>query len=156
MGAVQRIAEKLQRYPELAYQIATSTIAIDPPTADGFRVSLTEGAGEWVVGFDGWHEHFTSEEEALNCFSFGLSDRCRLRVHYRGSLPYRWTVEESTDGGWRECSTTGLLSFRFWRRIRIKYLQNTVIRSADLSLSESEPEAPARAGFPDPREVPPR
>lgn len=127
MGAVERIKEKLRRYPQLTYHVTGNTITVEPPNVNGFSVSLTEGAGEWIVGFDGWHEDFTSEDEALNCFAFGLSDRCRLRVHYRGSFPYRWTVEERTEEGWRENGTTGLLFFPFWQRARIEYRQNTVI-----------------------------
>jgi hypothetical protein len=134
MGAVERITERLQRYPELAYRVSGGTITVEPPTANGFAVSLTEGPGEWVVGFDGWHERFTSEDEALNCFAFGLSDRCRLQVHYRGSFPYRWTVEERTGEGWREDSTTGLLFFPFWRRPRVEYRQCAAIRTPNNAL----------------------
>jgi hypothetical protein len=110
MSAIERVTERLQRRPGVA--------------SGGFAVSLTEGTDEWVVRFDGWHEHFTSEDEALNCFAFGLSDRCRLRVLYRGSFPYRWTVEERTEHGWRDDSTTGLMLFPFWRRSRTEYRQN--------------------------------
>jgi len=94
MGTVAQIMERLRRHPDLKYREATGTVTVEPATADGFPVTLSEGADEWVVSFAGWHEHFTSEEEAINCFVFGLSDRCRLRVNYRGSLPHRWTVEE--------------------------------------------------------------
>ena len=38
-----------------------------------------------VVGFDGWHEHFLSVEDALSCFAFGFSELCRLKVLYSGS-----------------------------------------------------------------------
>jgi hypothetical protein len=131
MGAVERITKRLRRHPELVYRVSGGMVTVEPPTTDGFPVSLTEGAGEWVVGFDGWHEHFTSEDEALDCFAFGLSDRCRLRVHRRGSFPYRWTVEERTGDGWRADSTTGRLSFPFWRRPWVEYRQNAVLRTGD-------------------------
>jgi hypothetical protein len=137
MGAVERVTERLQRHPELVYRVSGGTITVEPPTADGFAVSLTEGAGEWVVEFGGWHERFTSEDEALNCFAFGLSDRCRLRVHYRESVPYRWTVEERTGEGWREDSTTGLLFFPFWRQPRVEYRQNAIIRTAEPSAQQT-------------------
>ncbi len=131
MGAVDRVKERLQRYPELVYRVFGGGITVEPSTPDGFRVSLIEQAGEWVVWFDGWHDRFTSEDEALNCFMFGLSDRCRLRVHYRGSFPYRWTVEERVGDSWREDSTTGLLIFPFWRRPRIAYRRNAIIRKTE-------------------------
>jgi hypothetical protein len=130
MSAVQRITERLLCHPELVYRVSVSTITVEPPTPNGFAMSLTEAAGEWVVRFDGWHEHFGSEDEAVSCFLFGLSDRCRLRIQYRGSLPSSWTLEERTGEGWQADSTTGLLLFKFWRRPRVEYRQNAVMRTA--------------------------
>ena len=128
MTAVEQIVARLGRHPELAYHMTVGSITVEPPGDDGFSVSLSQGVGEWIVAFDGWHDRFTSEDEALNCFAFGLSDRCRLRVHLRGSFAYRWTLEARTDGGWWEESTVGRLFFPFWRRLRIVYRQNGVIR----------------------------
>ena len=125
-----RASTSATRFSGMVGTVPCST-TVEPLTADGFPVSLTEGAGEWVVAFDGWHEHFTSEDEALNCFAFGLSDRCRLRVHFRGSYPHRWTVEHRTGAGWREDSTTGRLFFPFWRRSRVEYRQNSVLTAAE-------------------------
>ncbi len=127
MGAIDRITERLRHRHGLVYRVAGATVTVEPSTPDGFPVSLTVGADEWIVAFGGWHVHFTSEDEALNCFAFGLSDQCRLRVHYRGSFPHRWIVEARTENGWREDSTTGLLLFPFWRRPRVEYRQNGVI-----------------------------
>ncbi|MHB1423131.1 MAG: hypothetical protein ACYC3I_08045 [Gemmataceae bacterium] len=129
MSAIERIMEKLQRLPDLNYQVASGTITVDPSTAQGFVVSLTESNGEYSVRYEGWHEHFASEEEALACFAFGFSDRCRLRIELRGSFPYRWTVEQRTEKGWQEVSTTGLLIFPFWRRRLVVYRQNARIRA---------------------------
>jgi hypothetical protein len=131
MGAVERIRERLRRNPALKYREAAGAITIEPPTATGFPVTITERADKWVVAFGGWHEHFATEEEALNCFAFGMSERCRLKVDYRGSFPHRWTVEERTAEGWRGDSSTGLLLFPFWRRPRVEYRQNAVIRDAE-------------------------
>lgn len=127
MGAIERIRERFERRPELAYRVIGATITVAPLSTGGFAVSLTEGVGKWVVAFDGWHEDFTSEDEALRCFAFGLSDRCRLRISYRGSFPHRWTVEYRVADGWREDGATGLVLFPFWRRAWIEYRQNAVI-----------------------------
>src|SRR5438309_2302545 len=124
MSAIARILERLPRRPELRYRRTGDTIVVEPPTPDGFAVSLTELPGEWVVVFDRWHEHFRSEERALDCFAFGLSDRCRLRLDYRGSAPYRWTVEERTADGWRAVDSVGRLLFPFWRPRKVEYRQN--------------------------------
>ena len=129
MSAIQRIKDRLQLRPEWSYRVTGQTITVDPPSTHGFAVSLTEGASEWVVSFDGWHEHFASEDEAVNCFAFGLSDQCRLRVDYRGSFPHRWTVETRAGDGWLEDSTTGMLLFPFWRRRRVEYRQNVIARA---------------------------
>ncbi|MCS7022659.1 MAG: hypothetical protein NZU63_12635 [Gemmataceae bacterium] len=131
MAAVERITEWLRRHTELEYHVTSGAVTVKPPNAGGFEVSLVEGESGWIVSFDGWHEHFTSEKEALDCFAFGLSDRCRLRISYRGSFPYRWTVEERTAEGWSEYSTTGLLFFPFWRRVRVEYRQNAIISQTE-------------------------
>jgi hypothetical protein len=79
------------------------------------------------VYFAGWHEHFESKADALNCFAFGLSAACRLCVVYRGSTPTKWIVESRKDGSWIQKSETGLLLFPFWRARRIAYLQNRLL-----------------------------
>jgi hypothetical protein len=109
---VEPIVDRLQRHPELVNRVSGGTVAVPPSAAEGFSVSLTEGAGQWVVAFDGWHKHFTSDDEALCCFAFGLSDHCRLRAHFRGSLPYLWAVEERTKVGWRESTGHGRCTAR--------------------------------------------
>jgi len=82
---------------------------------------------EFIVSFDGWHEHFKSQVDALNCFALGLTDQCRLKVFRRGRTDYRWTLEYRTEGGWKEDSTTGFLFFPFWRKCEILYRQNAII-----------------------------
>ena len=61
---------------------------------------LSHGDDEFTVSFAGWHERLDSPEEALRRFTFGLSERCRLRVLNRGTFDYRWTVRraEATVG----------------------------------------------------------
>ena len=82
---------------------------------------------EFRVYFDGWHEHFTEESKALECFAFGFSGECRIRVELRGSLPYRWTLEYLCGSDWVADSTVGTLSFQFWRKRRVEYLQNRAL-----------------------------
>jgi len=127
MSAIEEIVGRLKNYPDLRYKISGSTIAIEPPSQDGFSLSLIEAGSEWVVQFDGWHEHFDSETDALNCFAFGLTDECRLQITFRGSMPCKWTVQSKSDSGWVSDSTTGLLLFPFWLSKRIEYRQNNVI-----------------------------
>ena len=137
MDAVAQLVELLQGHPDLKLDVFGGTVTVEPRTDDGFTVSLTEGAGEWVVtfggvGFDGWHKRFTSEDAALDWFAFGLSDGCRLRVRYRGRCPYSWTLEEWTEGEWRAVgTTTSRMLFPPWRRPRDEYHQNTIFSAAE-------------------------
>ncbi len=128
MTAIEEIKERLKKYPELKYNVSGSTITIDAPSPDGFSVSLIKGTSEWIVHFDGWHEHFDSKDAALNCFAFGLSDECRLEITLRGKFPYGWTLQSKTDNGWESDSTTGLIFFPFWRRKRVEYRRNNVLK----------------------------
>jgi hypothetical protein len=122
---IQAIAERLrEQHPSLSMRLEGDTIVVDPPDDRGFQVRLREEKGTVVVGFDGWHEHFESEQEALACFAFGLGGDCRLKTVYRGSRAHRWTLEYKVDGVWREESTTGLLVYPFWRRPRTVFLTN--------------------------------
>lgn len=130
MPPIETIRAKLQRYPHLIYEQKENSITVAPDSPDGFPVSLQEDGGCFVVGFGGWHEHFDSESEALNCFVFGLSDQCRLRVASRGSVDYRWTVQHLVNGRWCDESETGLLFFPFWRRRRERFHQNRIVRDA--------------------------
>lgn len=127
MSAIVEIEKRLRNFPELRYKISESTITIEPPSRGGFSLSLIETGSQWVVQFDGWHEHFDSETDALDCFAFGLTDECRLQITYRGSKPCKWTLQSKSGSGWVSDSTTGLLVFPFWLRKRVEYLQNNII-----------------------------
>jgi hypothetical protein len=61
---------------------------------------LSRGDNEFTVSFAGWHEPFDSPEVARRRFTFGLSERCKLRILSRGTFDYRWTVRraEATVG----------------------------------------------------------
>jgi hypothetical protein len=131
MSAVAQIERKLARYPQARRVLEEAgevgSITVLPPDADGFAVCLTERPGQWTVSYDGWHDDFDSETSAMNCFAFGLSAECRLRVEYRGAAAVKWTVEALADGAWVEDSTVGLLDPLFWRRRTVRYLQNCLI-----------------------------
>jgi hypothetical protein len=127
MGTIEKIKAKLQKYPHVKYECDHNSISVFPASDDGFTVSLTVNPGSYTVSFNGWHEDFQSEEEALNYFAFGLSSDCRLKEYRRGSFAYKWTVESKETGGWVEGDTTGLFLFPFWMRKEIRCLQNYLI-----------------------------
>lgn len=127
MSPVQVIAERLRNHPQLTWRAEGSSITVDAPTPDGFSVGFSGQPGQWTVWFDGWHEEFTSEAEAINCFTFGLSDECRLKVFRRGRYEYRWTVETRSGDDWCEDSSTTRLFFPFWKRCSVVYRQNSIL-----------------------------
>ena len=125
--AIEQIKERLRKYPHVRYEATASSISVLPTSNDGFTVGLDINQTQYTVSFNGWHENFQREEEALDCFAFGLSDECRLKEYWRGNFAYRWTVESKQDGDWVADSNTGLLIFPFWKPKRICYLQNNLI-----------------------------
>jgi hypothetical protein len=130
MSAIEQIKE-LVKYLTLDCKIEDNTISVEPGTALGFTVWLTEETSGYTVGFDGWHEIFDCEEEALKCFAFGLSDVCRLKVIKRGSRVCSWTMESREGEEWVKDSVTGLFFVQFWKKKRIEYLSNSVIKSSE-------------------------
>ena len=130
MSAIETILDKLRSYPQLLHEQTANSITVSPETPDGFPVRFCQEGTTFVVGFGGWHERFDSVSEALDCFAFGLSDWCRLRVSRRGGIDYRWTVQHLVDGSWRDDSWTGLLLFPFWRPRGERFHQNQIIQNA--------------------------
>jgi hypothetical protein len=130
-NAIEQIKERLLKYPHVRYQAAASFISVLPTSNDGFTVSLDVRHSQYTVYFNGWHEDFQKEDEALNCFAFGLSDECRLKECRRGKFAYRWTVESKQNGNWVADSETGLFLFPFWKPKEVCYLQNNLIASAN-------------------------
>src|SRR5688572_25946250 len=115
MGTIEKIKAKLQKYPQVKYECDRNSISVFPTSDDGFTVSLTVDQDSYSVSFNGWHEDLQSEEEALNCFAFGLSSECRLKEYRRGNFAYKWRVESQEKGKWVGDDTTGLLLFPFWK-----------------------------------------
>jgi len=131
MTAINSIVSKLQKYPEINYEIDNDTINIQPTTDDGFLVWLTETDHGLTVGFEGWHAHLQLEEEedALNLFALGLNEDCRLKVSRKGTSEYKWTPEMKDENGWSHIGTIWLLFFPFWKKNRDKYFTNTYIKT---------------------------
>ena len=129
MNLIDDIKTRLSRYPHIRYESDASSITVFPHSPDGFAVTLVVNDGNlYTISFEGWHEDFEGDDEALTAFAFGLSDECRLKEYRRGNFAYKWTVEYLDDEGqWQEESTTGLLLFPFWKRSTVCYLQNNLL-----------------------------
>jgi hypothetical protein len=140
MTAIEKIENKLRKYPSAQYSLSGDTITVEAADDDGFSVWLTENKPGYTVGYDGWHEEFNDEDDALNAFAFGLSEDCRLKVVRRGNSDCAWILEgKNDDGSWSGDSTTGLLLTPFWRKKSIVYRQNRLI-------TRSEQDAPSNGG----------
>ncbi len=100
MNTIDRIVEKLAKYPDVRFLRKDSLLTIYAQTSNGFNVSIEQLPTEFVVAFEGWHEHFKDEADALNCFVFGLSEECRLRIVSRGGIDCCWIVEALKEGNW--------------------------------------------------------
>lgn len=127
MNAIEEIETKLQKYPQVNYEIDGSGISVFPTSDKGFVVSYYEGVNFYTVFYNGWHEDFEDKTEALNCFVFGLSYKCRLVEFQRGDVTYKWTVEFNKNNEWFVDSTTSLLFFPFWSKKEVRYLQNNLL-----------------------------
>lgn len=131
MSVIERAKAIVAKIPEASYEIKGNYIAVHPASPGGFAVTLIAAEQGHTVYFNGWHEEFASEDEALSCFIFGLSPACRLKVQRRGDTPQKWTVEWFKDNEWREDSIVGLLFFPFWWRVDVVYLQNSLIEATN-------------------------
>lgn len=131
MNAIQKIKTKLSAYPDVQYSESADGIEVHPKDQSGFTVGLRITRSGFTVNFEGWHEEFTSEDEALACFAFGLSPKCRLAIVLRGDTETKWVVEGFENGAWTPDSETGLLLQPFWRSARVEYRQNRVLCAGD-------------------------
>lgn len=119
------LIKRLEEYPTLSYKLEESIITVLKPTEDGYPVSLSLDDSGFVVHYAGWHESFTSEREAIDCFLFGFSRKNRLKVLRRGTTEYNWTLQyKNDDDMWVDESTTGLIFYPFWLKEEIIYRQN--------------------------------
>jgi hypothetical protein len=124
VNPVDKIRAKFEQRLDVKVEATDTAVTVSRRDAVGFPVTLECVDDGYLVFFDGWHERFDQEKDALSCFAFGLSDQCRLVTTYRGDLPVKWTVECREHDAWRADSTTGLLLVPFWRRRRIELRTN--------------------------------
>lgn len=120
------LLEKLQQHPELTYSEAPGCVRVEPPSSDGFAVELRDDNPVWTVflGNAGFHEAFTSTEEALNFIAWCYSGAARVRELWRGSSPQKAVLEAHENGEWRTVSETGFIFVPFWRERRELILEN--------------------------------
>ena len=129
MQALDKLREKLAAHPQITVRDEGREITVLAICKDGFDVAFSADDTGFTVCLGPWHEHFepADEQSALEYFAFGLSGEARLRVKSKGGEDYSWTLEALEDGEWRSYSTTALFFFPYWRRRRVRYLQNVAL-----------------------------
>ena len=130
MDTLDELVTSLQNQPNLVRRLEKENLTVELSSSGGYIAWITKDRNEWTVGFDGWHDHFDSEAEAVSCFSQLMSGECHLEVSYRGNTAYRWAIQRKIDDGWRTVSTTGYYLYAFWRPKRTEYRPITGIELA--------------------------
>ncbi|MDJ1500261.1 hypothetical protein [Xanthocytophaga agilis] len=126
---IEVILEHLKQHPEIVVERSGDSIRVLPKSEKGFTVILSAQPDSlFIVYFEMWHSEFDRWEDAFQCFMWGLSNQCRLKVTKRGDTPYKWTAESSYTGTWEFVSATGVLNFAFWKTQNEYYLQNDWVR----------------------------
>ena len=124
----EAILAKLDKYTGIEVDVHETSISVTCQNLDSFDLSIFAYRDVFQVSFDGWHEQFDAVDDALNCFAFGLSEECRLRVVSRGQMDCSWTLQSRENGNWVDDTTTGLMLIPFWRRAQVRYCQNNIER----------------------------
>jgi len=128
VGPIDRILQRLARRPDVSFHRDGDLLRVLPKDEQGFEVVLAGTDAGWTVSFDGWHQSFTTEEQAIECVAFGMSDACRLRTWHRDGQTMRWTVEARIEDEWVEGRTTGLLFFSPAAATEVRTRTNGFIR----------------------------
>lgn len=127
---INEIINRLKKYQEADFELDSDSIIVHPKNKNGFPVVLIDnGKGNFTVEYDFWHEEFKSEEEAISCFGYGLSNECRLKVKKRGNKRIKWTLQFDNNGNWEDESTVAIFDFRFWKKSEYEFLQNDLIKN---------------------------
>jgi hypothetical protein len=114
----------------VAFDADANAITVRAADATGFDVSLrVVEPRRFVVSYEGWFETFGRAEDAYDCFEYGLSDSCRLRLTFRGATAVAWQIEKRDYGVWMPGRVVRRRLAPFWRPARIERRQNRVFRS---------------------------
>jgi hypothetical protein len=130
MGSVIDRARRTLTALGVAFDENTHSITVHAPDSSGFDVTLqVVDARKFVVRYEGWFETFGRAEDAYDCFEYGLSDSCWLRVTTRGTTPVAWQIEKREYGVWMPGRLVKRRLVPFWRPARVERRQNRVFVS---------------------------
>jgi hypothetical protein len=120
-------ARKTLTARDVAFDASGTRIIVRAADVTGFDVSLdTLDSRKFIVRYEGWYETFNRAEDAYDCFEYGLSDSCRLRITFRGTRPVAWQIEKREYGVWTPGRIIRRRVVPFWRSARVERRQNRV------------------------------
>lgn len=126
MEFLARVRELLASRADVRWEEQPGFIFVYAPTPAGYWIVAVDGGDGPEVHVAAWHEHFSSEQAALEWFAFALrGEGLRVRVTSAGDFDYAWQVETLNGGQWRVRSNTMRFPAPFWRRRRVRFLQNS-------------------------------
>jgi hypothetical protein len=129
MNVIQQIVDILKQYPKIRYEFRADAIRVLAPDENGYEVALLVHPGRhYTVCLATWHMEFYDEHSAIGTFLGGLSEEYRLEVASRGNLDYLWRIQYRESYGYRNGSAVGIFRYEFWRKKKIRYLQNRLLR----------------------------
>lgn len=127
MKTLAELRQRLESRADIRFTSGDRQLTIHAKDENGFDITVIDEQSRVTVYFEGWHEHFETMEEALQCVGFGLSGECRVKVDRRGSTTYRWTLQYRDGEDWRFESSTSVIFCPFWKTRSTSYLQNHYI-----------------------------
>jgi hypothetical protein len=128
MNVIEQIIDILKQYSGVRYESRSDAIRALAADANGYEVALLmQPQPCYTVCLATWHMEFTDENSAIGTFLGGLTEGYRLKVASRGNVDYRWTIQYRESYGWRDGSTVCVFGYKFWRRKKIRYLQNHLL-----------------------------
>jgi hypothetical protein len=138
---IDDILRLLQKCPPARYEQGEDFVRVLPCSEEGFEVVIEQiWEGHFAVSFGGWREDYYNLKEALECFSFGLSNRCRLKVQSKDGTPFRWTVEYRDESEWREGTTKSKWNYKILTPVVIVYLQNNLLAANEFYPCGAKPD----------------
>ena len=129
-SVIERAVRILTRHGGVVFTAGPQDIRVPALDDTGFDVSLhVAGPSRFLVRYYGWFQTFDRAEDAYDCFEYGLSDSCRLRVTYRGDGQVAWRIEKREYGLWAPGREVKKRLVAFWRPARVAHLQNRAFTS---------------------------
>jgi len=130
------IKNKLKNFNNISYNTEDNILTVFPKKNTGFTVSFVITDKKYYVYYDVWNVEFKNINDAIDCFAFGLTNQCRLKVKSRGSKDYKWVLEYNDKGDWKEYSYTSVINLNLFGQKNTRYLTNDIIKNInDLIMS---------------------